>query len=162
MKTFIHSLSLIAIILVGFSACNKTKRNSNRFIKAGEWSVTELSVNGTNEDELPSWHIKDCEIYETSCFAEWENPEGGHAEFIWQFRDKGKTFEISHQAEADEGEEHDHDHDHDHASQEAASQAYAFSGVYEVTEDKKDMMQFETTSAIGYQGETVLIKIEKK
>ena len=165
-------LLIISIALVAF-ACNKTKVNSNRLMSAGEWEVTELSVDGTNEDELPHWHIDDCEIYgEKSCFGEWKNEEGGETHFIWQFRDKGKVFEISRQEgmeeeedHADDGDDHDHDHDHgthDHATEEAIEQCYNFSGVYDVVSSKKDEMGFTSTSAVGFAGETVKIKIKKK
>ena len=158
MKTYfkVASLLLFSGILLTLGACNKTKTNSNKLIKAGEWTVTELSVNGTNEAELPSWHIEECDIYAESCHAEWENEEGGHSEFVWQFREKGKTFEISRQ----EGE---HGHGaHNHADEEANAQCYAFSGVYEVVESKKKSMEFKSTSTLGHSSSTVVIKIEKK
>lgn len=155
MKT-LKIISLSMTILIGFAACNKTKVNSKRLMKAGEWKVTELSVDGSNEAELPSWEIEDCDIYAQSCMGEWMNDEGGHAEFVWQFREKGKTFEISYQADED------HAHAHDHAAEEAAAQAYAFSGIYEVTECKSKKMQFQTTSALGHGGKSIVIKLEKK
>ncbi len=146
-----------ATIVLLLSACNKTNVNSNRFIDGGEWTVTELSVDGTNEDELPSWHIEECDVYAESCHGEWENEEGGHAEFVWQFRDKGQTLEISRQA----GEHEGHDHGHDHAEEEANAQCYAFSGVYDVVEDGKDMMEFKSVATLGHAGSAVVIKIQK-
>lgn len=153
MKKSLIAIATVAIFL--FGACNKTKINSKRFIKAGEWEVTELSVEGVNEDELPHWEIDDCDIYEESCMGHWENEEGGHAEFVWQFRDKGETFEISYQAEA-EG------HSHDHATEEAAAQAANFSGVYSVIKREKDEMEFSSATTQGYEGQNVVIKIKKK
>jgi len=150
--------TLILAIAVGFAACNKSKINSKRFMKAGEWKVTELSVDGTNEDELPHWHVEDCDIYKESCEAHWENEEGGEAHFVWQYRDKGKTYEISYQKEEDSG---GHSHSHDHATEEAEAQAYNFSGVYEVVSAKKKSMEFKSTSTLGFSGQTVVIKIEK-
>ena len=158
MRTSITIVLLIASMAF-LGACNKTKTNSNRLIKGGEWTVTELSVNGTNEAELPEWEIEDCEIYDASCEGEWKNEEGGHAEFIWQFRAKGDNFEISHQAEA---EEDGHAHGDDHAAEEAAAQCYAFSGVYDVVTRKKKEMEFTSTTTVGHPGATVVIKIEKK
>ena len=143
------------LLMTVVSSCNKTKVTSERFIKAGEWKVTELSVDGVNEGELPKWEIEDCDVYEESCFGEWKNEEGGHAEFIWQFSEKANTFEISHQA-SDE-----HDHEGGHAAEEAAVQAYNFSGVYEVIEKSKTEMEFESTRTSGHSGNTVKIKIEK-
>lgn len=161
MKT-LKIILLGAILVIGSVACNKTKINSKRFMKAGEWKVTELSVDGSNEAELPSWEIKECDIYKESCKGEWKNDEGGHAEFVWQFREKGKKFEISRQAEEEDDHGHGHGHGDNHAAEEAAAQAYAFSGVYDVVERKKKKMQFETTAALGHAGKKVVIKIEKK
>lgn len=148
---------LLGAGLLTMASCNKTKQNSRKFMKAGEWKITELSVAGQMEDELPHWEIEDCDIYESSCEGEWKNDEGGHAEFIWQFRENGEVFEISHQAE-----EHGHEHEHDHAAEEAAEQCYHFSGVYTVTEFGKDAISFSSSNTVGYPGETVILKIEKK
>ena len=154
-------ISILVLFATIIFACNKVTINSNRLMKAGEWEVTELSVDGENEEELPYWHIEDCEIYgEESCMGEWENEEGGHALFIWQFREKGKVFEISRQEE--EEDDHDHDHGHDHAEEEAIEQCYNFSGVYDVVSSGKDEMEFSSTSTIGYEGKSVKIKIVKK
>jgi hypothetical protein len=153
MKNYLKvTVVLIAVIV---SACNKTKSTSNKLIKAGEWQVTELSVDGVNEAELPTWEIEDCSIYEKSCFAEWKNEEGGHAEFVWQFREKANIFEISHQAEDGHG------HEGDHAAEEAAEQAYNFSGEYEVVEKSKKVMEFTSSNTAGYVGAVVKIVIEK-
>jgi len=154
MRNLLSALTVVGVTLALVS-CNKTKKASERFIKSGEWKVTELSVDGTNEDELPTWEIDDCDIYETSCVGEWENDEGGHSEFIWQFRDKGDTFEISRQAEEDE-------HSHNHADEEVAEQCYNFSGVYEVITSKKDEMEFKSMDTEGFSGQEVVIKISKQ
>ncbi len=147
-------------LLIGLSACNKTKSTSNRFMDAGEWQITEMSVDGTNEEELPLWEIEDCNIYEESCYGHWENEEGGHADFIWQFREKANTFEISHQIV--EHEEEAGEEEHDHASEEVAEQAYNFSGVYAVEKRKKDNMIFTSNETVGFPGQSVKIVIEKK
>jgi len=168
MKTAIKTISLCAVLFVAFTACNKTKIVSKRLIKSGDWKVTELSVDGTNEEELPTWKISDCDIYgESACEGEWMGEhEGEEAHFSWQFREKGKTFEISNGEEGEDHDDHDDDHDdHDHGDDHAAEVAYQlaqFSGVYEVVEDKKNKMEFKTTSAQGYAGKTVVLKIEKK
>lgn len=152
-------IAAIGALVFGLTACNKTQSTSNRLIDGGMWNVTELTVNGVGEDELPMWEIDDCEIYDESCVGEWMNDEGGHAEFVWQFRDKGDTFEISYQAEEDG---HGHVHELDHADEEVAAQAYGFSGIYEVTARDKDRMQFQSTAAIEHPGETVIITIAKQ
>ena len=157
MKTNISISTLVLAVMLMTAACKKSKTYSQRLIKAGEWKLTELSVDGINETELPGWHIEECDIYAESCHGEWENEEGGHAEFIWQFRDKGETFEISRQ----EGED-GHGHSHGHADEEAAAQCYAFSGVYDVVANKKKSMEFKSTTTTGHAGSTIVIKIEKK
>jgi hypothetical protein len=157
MKKSVFILSVIVAATVLLGSCNKTNRSTKRLIKAGEWAVTECSVAGVNEAELPKWEISDCDPYEAVCMGKWENEEGGHAEFAWQFNNKGETFVISHQAEEHEGE-----HEHDHASEEAAEQAYHFSGTYTVVESSKTKMRFESTETVGYPGQTAVIVIEKK
>lgn len=158
MKKYITGI-LAVCTLISVSSCNKTKTTSNRFMDTGEWKVSELSVDGVNEEELPIWEIEECNLYEESCFGEWKNEEGGHAEFIWQFREKADAFEISHQIK--EGE-HEEGEEHDHAAEEAAEQTYNFSGVYSVSENSKTAMEFTSTNTIGFPGKKVKIKIEKK
>lgn len=152
------SLILTVTVLAFGTACNKTKKVSKRFIDAGEWKVATLTVDGTAEDELPELEIEDCEIYtDAPCKGEWKNEEGGHAEFYWQFREKGETFEISHQAESEE-----EGHAHDHAAEEAAEQCYHFSGIYQVISSSKDRIELSSTTTVGYPGNTVSLIMEKK
>lgn len=74
MKLIITSLSLVLLVST-LNSCNKTKTNANR-IEDGEWEVTELSVDGVNQDELPHLHFSDCDTYSSPCTGEWENHEG--------------------------------------------------------------------------------------
>ncbi|XOV67985.1 MAG: hypothetical protein ACFHU9_02205 [Fluviicola sp.] len=159
MKKSIVYLSMITTAIFFVAACSKTNQNTKRLFKAGEWKVTELSVDGTNEAELPTWEISKCDPYEEVCIGKWENDEGGHADFAWQFNNDGAQFVISHQAE---DHDHEHEHEHDHAAEEAAEQAYNFSGTYNVEESGKKKMRFTTTNAVGYPGQSVVIVIEKK
>lgn len=158
MKTYLIIIATTFLIISTYS-CNKTKTISNRFIKTGEWVISKLTVDGISEEELPIWEIEDCDVYNESCYAEWKNEEGGHAEFIWQFREKANTLEISHQITEEEDEHHE---EHDHSAEEAAEQAYIFSGVYEVIEKKKNEMEFSSENTVGYLGQKVIIKIQKK
>ena len=151
MKTLFTSITIAAVIT--FTACNKNKQYSKRL--SGEtWHVTELTVDGTAQSELPELHFEDCDIYKESCKGSWENHEGGHSHFIWQFREKGEKLEISNQSTLA-------DSHGSHADEEAILQCSAFSGVYDVTVHKKDRMEFETTSAIGFSGNKVVLKMEK-
>ena len=74
MKKIILLASTILIVALVFTACNKTKMYENR-LDGGEWNVTELSVDGVNETELPHWNIGDCDAYKESCTGEWKNHE---------------------------------------------------------------------------------------
>lgn len=149
MKKIVTVTAIAALLIISY-ACNKTKTYSNR-LDGGNWKVTELSIDGVNQSELPEWIINECDIYGESCTGEWKNDEGGHGEFVWQFREKGKTFEISNQS----------DHTHSHADEEAQAQCSDFSGVYTVEESGKKKMKFTSTTTIGYPGNTAVIVIEK-
>lgn len=151
MKKIILLASVTLIVALAFTACNKTKLYANQ-LDGGEWYVTELSVEGINEAELPHWNIGDCDAYKESCTGEWKNDEGGNGKFAWQFREKGKKFEISNQSELTG----------DHAQDEVVLQCQNFSGVYDVIEHKKKSMKFESTTTLGFSGKKVVITIEKK
>lgn len=141
-------LALVAALVI--MSCNKTKISAKR-LDGGEWHVKELSVDGVNEAELPEWNIGECDGYKESCLGDWVNHEGGKSKFVWQFREKAEKFEISNQSELSG----------DHATDEAVLQCQSFSGTYDVISRKKKEMEFKTTSAIGFTGKTVIIKIEK-
>ena len=159
MKKSLVFLSMVAVAILAIAACSKTNKTTKRLIKAGEWKVTELSVDGTSEAELPKWKISDCDPYDAVCIGKWENDEGGHSDFAWQFSNNGETFIISRQGE---DHDHEHEHEHNHADDEAADQAYDFSGTYTVVESSKTKMKFTTTAALGYPGQSVVMVIEKK
>lgn len=144
-------ITITTSIVLAISACSKTKVSTNK-IGGEEWHVTELSVDGVNEDELPHLMFNDCNAYEESCTGQWKNHEGGKSNFAWQFRNKGKTFEISNQSELTG----------DHAQDEAVLQCQNFSGVYEVIERKKESMELKSKTTLAYSNQTVVIKLEKE
>jgi len=133
------------------SSCNKTKTVSNR-MDGQRWHVTELSVDGVNQSELPVLRFSECEIYKESCKGLWYIGESGHGGFAWQIRDKGKTLEFSNQA----------DHAHGMEDIKAADQCIAFSGIYKVLVSKRNRMEFETNAAFAYPGRKVVLKMERK
>lgn len=133
------------------TACNKTKTVSNR-LDGQKWQVTELSVDGVNQSTLPVLKFSECEIYKESCTGQWYLGETGHAGFAWQIRDKGKTLEISNQA----------DHAHGMEDINAAEQCIAFGGVYKTLQNKRKTMTFETTAAYAFPGKKVILKMERK
>ena len=145
----IIALFSIAVIV---ASCNKTKSTSKRIMKAGEWNVVELSVDGVNQEELPHWTINECDIYSEACVGSWQNDEGGATDFVWQVTDKGGSFIISRQG-PDEGLEH--------ADEEMATQCFDFSGTYEIIENDRTMMKFTSTTTQGFSGQAAVITIEK-
>jgi hypothetical protein len=138
-------------LLIAMVSCNKTKTVSNR-LDGQKWKVTELSVDGVNELELPRFKFSDCEIYKESCKGLWYLGEDGHSGFAWQIRDKGKTLEFSNQA----------DHAHGLEDVKAAEQCIAFSGIYKVLVSKRKRMEFETSAAFGFPGKKVVLKMERE
>ena len=153
MKKYSKLIIAVFSIAVLFASCNKTKSTSKRFIKAGEWNVTELSVDGVNQEELPFWTIGDCDIYEESCIGSWQNDEGGATDFVWQVTSNGESFAISRQG-PDEGLEH--------ADEEMATQCFEFSGTYDIIENEKTSMKFSSTATQGFPGQAAVIVLEKK
>jgi len=159
MKKIIILMGAIAAPLI-YASCNKTKINTNR-LDGGEWKITELSVDGVNEAEFPHWNISECDAYDETCMGEWINHHGNIVKFAWQFRDKGKTFEISNQSTFEEATAGLTGHDYLEA-EENLEQCQNFSGVYGVVKRKKTSMEFKTSSSIGFPGKLVVIKIEKE
>jgi hypothetical protein len=153
MKKYSKLIIAVFSMAVLFTSCNKTKSTSKRFMKAGEWTVTELSVDGVSQEELPHWVVSDCDIYNESCTGSWRNDEGGATDFVWQVSNKGESFTISRQG-PDEGLEH--------ADEEMATQCFEFSGTYEVVESKKTKMKFTSNTTEGFSGQSAIITIEKE
>lgn len=153
MKKYSKLLIAVFTIALLFASCNKTKSTSKRFIKAGEWNLTELSVDGVNQEELPHWIIGDCDIYAESCVGSWKNDEGGATDFVWQVTNNGDSFVISRQG-PNEGLEH--------ADEEMATQCFEFSGAYDIIENGKTSMKLMSTTTEGFSGQSAVIMLEKK
>jgi len=135
-----------------FTACDKNKRASKRLMKPGNWEVVELSVEGQNVTPLPFWEINDCEIYETLCTAVWNLGEKD-SQFYWQFNDKAERFTISRVVDPEDCE--------DFYTEEVEQQTFKFSGDYKVLESKRKSKTFESYSTLGYDGEKVVIRLER-
>ncbi|MDG1147123.1 MAG: hypothetical protein P8N52_02335 [Crocinitomicaceae bacterium] len=153
MKKYIKLFVAVFSIALLSVSCNKTKSTSKRLMKAGEWNVSELSVDGVSQEELPHWVIGDCDIYNESCVGSWQNDEGGATDFIWQVTNNGDSFTISRQG-PEEGLEH--------ADQEVAVQCFEFSGTYDILESDKKTMKLTSTATDGFSGQTAIITLEKK
>ena len=141
-------LSLIILSSILLFSCNKNKKFSKRL--SGEtWTTVEITVDGDKQEDLSTLTFNECDIYKDNCFASWE-VENTKANFIWQFREKAKIFEISNQSELTEDLEL------------AIRQCINYSGVYDVTDNSKTSLTIKSTSTIGYDGEEVIIKIQKQ
>jgi hypothetical protein len=159
MKKVIIVLSAFAM----FTACSKTRINSNRF--SGEvWKVVSISVDGEAEeqDHFQTFEFEDCDNFEEVCMGHWViGAEDAH--FAWQFNDNGETLTFSNQSEMDH--EHDHDHEHDvddddHHHVNPIEQCQDFSGTYLVESSKRRSMKLSSTETIGYPGIEVVIELE--
>jgi hypothetical protein len=151
-NTLFASMALCLLLVLG--ACNKTKQASER-LSGATWKVTTLSVDGVAEEHFPTLTFEECDIYGgASCKGDWTH-DSYHAHFVWQFREKGKKFELSNQSDLEDT------HGGGHEAEENIIQCQNFSGVYEVKERKKDVMEFTTTNALGFPGQTVVMKLEK-
>lgn len=130
------------------SSCNKDKNISGRL--SGEiWDVKSISVAGVTNNDLPELTFDDCKIYKESCTANW-SLDNVEADFIWQFRDNGNTFEISNQSKVTEDLES------------SIIQCMNLSGIYDVTESSKTTLSITSSATIGYEGESVVIEMEKQ
>lgn len=151
-KNFKRIIAVLSIAML-VASCNKTKSASKKFVRAGEWNVTELSVDGESQEELPHLLIGDCDLYNESCIGSWQNDEGGATDFIWQITNGAKSFVISRQG-PDAGLEH--------ADEEMATQCFEFSGTYEIIENEKTRMKLKSTATEGFPGQTAIITLGKK
>lgn len=138
-------LSLISIIAL---SCNKNKKFSKR-LSGESWSINEITIDGDKQEDLATLTFNECDIYKDNCFASWE-VDGDKANFVWQFRDKAKVFEISNQSELSDDLEL------------AIRQCINYSGIYNVTNDSKTSLTIKSSSTIGYENEEVIIKIQKQ
>ena len=143
--------NIFIFIIISFqfilSSCDKNKIHSNRF--SGEsWAVKSLTINGESNSDLPTLAFSDCSIYKENCTGTW-SLENSTSNFVWQFRDKAKTFEISNQSEITTHLE------------EAILQCMNLSGIYDVESSSKTKITISSTSTIGYEGVNVNMELEK-
>ncbi|RFC54162.1 hypothetical protein [Brumimicrobium aurantiacum] len=135
-----------------FTACDKNKRASKHLMKAGNWEVKELSVDGVSQTLIPTWEIKDCDIYETVCEGTWTS-DTTQSRFYWQFNDKAQTFTISRVVAPEDCE--------DFYTEEVEQQTFKFSGEYDVTKNKRKSKTFESYNTLGFEGQKAVIRVEK-
>jgi hypothetical protein len=147
-KIIIFSAFIISTIAI-FS-CNKTKQNA-KTLQGSTWNMTALTIDGVADTNLAELEFGEGNIYKEVLTGKWHNYGHSHGAaaaevgFAWQFRDKGKTFEISNQSEGDD-----------------AVQCSQLSGVYNVESSSKTEYEFSSNATIGYSGQKVVIKMKKE
>jgi hypothetical protein len=143
-------ITLILFVFVAF-ACSKDKSYSKKLMKGEVWTVEHLTVDGENYGILGSWQItQDVNIYESVPTANWHNSTDTSA-FQWQFRNKGKTFELSAS-----------DTCCITALNPIDLQNFFLSGEYQVQKHMKKYMEFTSSNTLGFTGQVVEIHIRRK
>ena len=148
MKKKIFLFAVVGLLI--FASCNKVKKQSKRISKEGQWSATiyvddELFTEGT-------WHMNECKKpYDDLCTGSWTQDEL-ELNFYWQFQEKAEVFVFQKQdkegeLEADEVKFH--------------NDAYQMSGSYTVLEAEKEHYLFEATDIMGFDGQKVVIELNK-
>lgn len=145
MKQLIYILTLITLLMI-FS-CNKNKQSSIT-LQGTTWKFTSLKIGGLSDSSFATLKFNEGNIYNEVLTGGWSNKGNTQTEtviFAWQFRDKGKTFELSNQSEGDD-----------------AIQCSELSGIYAVDELTETTMKINTTSALGYVNKKVEIVLAKQ
>lgn len=146
--------SIIIVAIITLSGCDKDKRHAKR-LGGEKWQVTELTMDGASQPDMPLLEFEECDIYNELCIGTWSNNAGGKSYFIWQFRNKATSFEISNQSTIATAGGVD-------ANEQAVIQCSDYSGIYQVVESKKSKMRFEALSTLGSGGKKVTMTIEKQ
>jgi len=145
-----NKLNFLGLLLLLLLGCNKSNRYASK-IEGNKWKLSKLTVEGTIQTLESTLLFKDCDIYEESCTGSWINASEGRAAFAWQFRDKGKTLEISNQT----------DHAHSIEDINAAELCINFSGVYTVEKCTRQSIIIYSEAAHGYKGKKIELELTK-
>jgi hypothetical protein len=144
-----RQLIFTAIVFLLFS-CNKDKYHSKKLMRGQVWAVESLTVDGSNYGVLGEWTItRDVDIYNTVPSAVWEVGLET-TDFNWQFRDRGKTFELSVSEECSVSPIESLDF-----------QTYFVSGNYELVKCKNKYMEFNSRNTVGFPNQLVKISIRR-
>lgn len=138
---------LISLVVFITTSCNKTK-TSSKSLQSTTWKFTSLTIDQVSDSSLATLSFEDGDIYNEVLLGYWYNTDTSTAKevsFAWQFRDKGKTFEISNQSEGDE-----------------ALLCSQLSGIYQVNKLENGTFSIQSTSTIGYPNKLVKIELAKK
>lgn len=118
-------------------------------MKGETWEVDQLIIDGEEQFIKGRWRIiQDINIYDNVPSAFWIANDQEKV-FRWQFRDKGKIFEIIPDSICI-GSIEDLDF-----------LAYAISGKYQVDQQSKQKMTFTSSNTASYSGKEVEIYLER-
>jgi len=132
-----------------FNSCDKNQNNSNKLMKGEVWQVEYILIDGENQVFKGRWQIiQDVDIYENVPSALWRS-EGQEKVFYWQFRNKGKTFEILPDTICNG------------SVQDLCFFSYSISGEYLAKRHSKKKMIFSSSNTKGFPGKLVEISIGK-
>ena len=145
-------LLVILSVIILSTACNKDKRQSKKLMRGETWRVSQLMVNGASEDVVKKMVFSKCDIYDEYCIALWISNDDDTASFYWQMNEKGSEFKLMRFNDADSC-----------CSNTTQADYYCFqlSGSYNVIKAKRNIMEFESTTTIGYSGQKVRMVLEK-
>ncbi len=148
--------TLILLVIIALSGCNKEKRYSQRLMNGEVFKVNGLYVDGIKIYPIYSEisFIK-TDIYKEVSTATWSHKGTGFSTKIeWQFSAKGKICTINY-VQLCENCDGSLVTDLDYA-------VYALTGAYNVINDKKKSVVLESENTIGYAGKKVRIELTKK
>ncbi len=148
------NLGFVLVLLLLFTACNKDKSRSKKLMKGDVWTVESIFIDGQGQPftgKFATWTIEqDVNIYDRVPTALWYG-DGEEIEFNWQFRNKGKTFEIA-----------PNDSTCDGTFPDLEMFGYFIAGEYTVEKHSRKEMTFNSTETYGYSGQLVEIKIVRR
>ena len=145
MKQTIYIITIITSLMI--ISCNKNKQSS-KTLQGTTWKFTSLKIGGVIDSSIATLKFNEGNIYNEVLTGAWLNQGNTQAEtviFAWQFRDKGKTFELSNQSDGDD-----------------AIQCSELTGIYTVDELTETTMKINTTSALGHVNKKVEIVLAKQ
>jgi hypothetical protein len=147
-------LGIILLLFILVASCNKDKSRSKKLMKGDVWLVESINIDGEAQGftgNFATWTIeKDVDIYNQVPSALWD-ANGQEIEFNWQFRNKGKIFEIA-----------PNDSTCDGTFPELELFGYYIAGEYKVEKQSRKEMTFTSTETSGYPGELVQVKIVRR
>ena len=137
----------IILLFTTIVSCNKNKQSSKK-LQGTTWKFTSVKIDGVSDSSLATLKFNEGNIYNEVITGIWMNQLMTQSEdviFAWQFRDRGKTFELSNQSNGDD-----------------ALQCSELRGIYATDELTETKMRIISTSTLGYINKKVEIELVKQ